>query len=187
VSSSEVFKAFFYSELLEFIVQVEDAMIFSRIIPDYIKVGASFDNEEHQIGNIKDTITENLKSKDSRFMLVRCEGEIVENIFVNDVKYQWEVGSKLGRKSHFHDWRGVGNNDANLSDFLSRLKPLTNEPSLVIMKDLTKMYGGLYDLLNRNFTKKQKTVQDSNNEEKTSASKDLLRLLCRHQTRSRCP
>jgi hypothetical protein len=37
----------------------------------------------------------------------------------------------------------------------------------VIMKDLTKMYGGLYDLLNRNFTKKQKKEKDSNNEEKT--------------------
>jgi hypothetical protein len=165
MSSAEVFKALFYNEVHHLDYAMNNLTKFRDMIPDYIMVGSKKDdNKEYQIGNIKETYAENLKSKDSRFMLVRCEGEIVENIFVNDVKQKWEV--ELKRPSHFHDWRGVGNNDANLSDFLSKLKPLTNTPSVVIMKDLTKMYGGLYDLLNRNFSIKTGKQKDSNNIEK---------------------
>jgi len=80
----------------------------------------------------------------SRFMLVQSEGEIVENILIENIR-------TILKEEKIVDWRGVSKKESNLELF-SNIKSYISLGYFVIMKNLDELYGSLYDLFNQKFT-----------------------------------
>ena len=78
-----------------------------------------------------------------RYLLVRSEGQLLENILIDRIR-----GSI--RDSKIVDWRGVAGRESRLELF-SSVKSYITLGYFLIMKGLDELYGSLYDLFNQHF------------------------------------
>jgi hypothetical protein len=91
-----------------------------------------------------DLIVANIQDKGSRFLLIKSEGEVVDNIFMERL-------SKLVKPDMLRDWRGIKGKENN-HELLSTLKSYISLGFVVVMKNLDELYGSLYDLFNQKYS-----------------------------------
>ena len=125
-SSAQVFKRLFLNELEH----------------EFIK-DSSFTGVFMNSFSVFDLINSSLQDQNARFMLVRSEGEIVENILIEKIR------SSL-TDNKIVDWRGVAKRESNVELF-SNIKSYISLGYFVIMKNIDELYGSLYDLFNQKF------------------------------------
>jgi nucleoside-triphosphatase THEP1 len=108
-----------------------------------------FQSEFDEINQISlmELVRENLKDKDSRFLLLFTNGEsasyILDNYLKNDLKERvFLMGS---------EFEGDKNKDEHSFRLLSDIILYMESGSSVILKNLDQIYGSLYDLFNQNF------------------------------------
>ena len=126
-SSSQIFKRIFMNKVIQ-----------QSNIADLFK-DKFFEDEP-----IFDLIVSNIKDKASRFLLVKSEGEVVDNIFMERL-------SKLVKPDMLRDWRGIKGKE-NSHELLSTLKSYISLGFVVVMKNLDELYGSLYDLFNQKYS-----------------------------------
>jgi hypothetical protein len=126
-SSSQIFKKIFMNKVSQ---RPEIADLFKT---DF------FEDEP-----IFDLIVDNIKDKTSRFLLIKSEGEVVDNIFLERL-------SKLVKPDLLRDWRGIKGKE-NSHELLSTLKSYISLGFVVVMKNLDELYGSLYDLFNQKYS-----------------------------------
>jgi hypothetical protein len=125
------------------------AQIFKQIFINKVTAGKPelsdmFKTEFFQDYPVFDLITANIKDKNARFLLVKSEGEVVDNIFMERL-------SKLVNPDLLKDWRGIRGKE-NSHELLSTLKSYINLGFVVVMKNLDELYGSLYDLFNQKYS-----------------------------------
>ena len=126
-NSAQVFKRFFINE------------VFNENMPDADKYESTLRDNHH----VFEQVTSSIKDKNSRFMLIRSEGEVVENILIEKIRV-------LDKDKKIVDWRGVSNKESKVELF-SNIKSYISLGYFVIMKNLDDLYGSLYDLFNQKF------------------------------------
>jgi hypothetical protein len=126
-SSSQIFKRIFMNKVMS-----------KSEIADLFKT--DFFNEEP----VFDLIVSNIEDKASRFLLIKSEGEVVDNIFMERL-------SKLVKPDMLRDWRGIKGKENN-HELLSTLKSYISLGFVVVMKNLDELYGSLYDLFNQKYS-----------------------------------
>ena len=87
-----------------------------------------------------DLIRQNIGDKSARFLMIKSEGEVVDNIFLESLR-------EFNRSDKIVDWRGVRGRE-NSIELLSTLKGYISLGYVVVMKNLDELYGSLYDLFN---------------------------------------
>ena len=125
------------------------AQIFKRIFINKVtqtkpELAEVFQSEFFEEYPVFDLITANIKDKNARFLLVKSEGEVVDNIFMERL-------SKLVNPEMLKDWRGIKGKE-NSHELLSTLKSYINLGYIVVMKNLDELYGSLYDLFNQKYS-----------------------------------
>lgn len=90
-------------------------------------------------------VTENINDKNSRFLLIKSEGEVVDNIFMD------RLAKMVQKKELLKDWRGIKGKE-NSHELLSTLKSYISLGYIVVMKNLDDLYGSLYDLFNQKYS-----------------------------------
>ena len=125
-TSSQIFKKFFLNKFAS--------------DPEYSSFRPAFMKNEP----IFKLISSSTLDSSSRFMLVQSEGEIVENILIENIR-------NILRDEKIVDWRGVSKKESNLELF-SNIKSYISLGHFIIMKNLDELYGSLYDLFNQKFT-----------------------------------
>jgi hypothetical protein len=125
--SAQVFKRFFLNE----------AKACHSIDVDKIGSALSLDYPVFKL------VASSITDSSSRFMLIRTEGEIVENILIETVR-------KEIKDAKIVDWRGVAKKESNVELF-SNIKSYISLGYFVVMKNLDELYGSLYDLFNQKF------------------------------------
>jgi hypothetical protein len=126
-SSSQIFKRIFMNKVAS---KSDIADLFKQ---DF------FDEEP-----VFDLIVANIKDKASRFLLIKSEGEVVDNIFMERL-------SKMVKPDMLRDWRGIKGKENN-HELLSTLKSYISLGFVVVMKNLDELYGSLYDLFNQKYS-----------------------------------
>lgn len=126
-SSAQVFKRFFLNE-----AQASHSV-------DFGKMEAVLQDNYPVFKLVASSITDD----SSRFMLIRTEGEIVENILIDTVRQEMKDAKIV-------DWRGVSKKESNVELF-SNIKSYISLGYFVVMKNLDELYGSLYDLFNQKF------------------------------------
>lgn len=126
-SSSQVFKRIFMNKVAQ--------------KPD---IADLFKEEFFEDDPIFDLIVSNIEDKASRFLLIKSEGEVVDNIFMERL-------SKLVKPDMLRDWRGIKGKE-NSHELLSTLKSYISLGFVVVMKNLDELYGSLYDLFNQKYS-----------------------------------
>jgi hypothetical protein len=122
---TEIFKKLFANELQS----QADIQLFSK---DYL--------DEY---SVLDLINQNIQDKASRFLLVKSEGEVIDNIFIEKLR-------EFNNTDKIVDWRGIKGKE-NSIELLSTLKSYISLGYVVIMKNLDELYGSLYDLFNQKY------------------------------------
>lgn len=95
-----------------------------------------------------DLIEENLRDAGSRFLLVKSEGEVVDNMFMEKL---YSVLHERKSRGEIRDWRGIKGKE-NSIELLTTLKSYISLGYLVVMKNLDELYGSLYDLFNQKYS-----------------------------------
>ena len=132
ISSSGVFKRFFLRNLLDV---KEDVKIDKQNLL----------NEAHTM----DLIEQNIVEKDSRFLLLKTENDLVDTIVIERLKNIFKKNPVY--KNKIIDWRGALHRENNI-ELLSTLKNYITGGYIVIMKNLDELYGSLYDLFNQKYS-----------------------------------
>lgn len=127
-NSAQIFKRFFINK------------VFNENMPDAVKYDSTLRHNYH----VFDQVTSSMLDKNSRFMLIRSEGEVVENILIEKIRV-------LRKYEKMVDWRGVSNKESK-AELFSNIKTYISHGYFVIMKNLDDLYGSLYDLFNQNFS-----------------------------------
>ena len=94
--------------------------------------------------NVFSLITSSLLDDSSRYLLVRSEGQLLENILIDTLH-------KEVRDAKIVDWRGVAGKES-IYELFSSVKSYISLGYFLVMKGLDELYGSLYDLFNHNFT-----------------------------------
>ena len=127
------------------------SQVFKRIFLNQIaskpELAGSFKAGFFEDGPVLDLISANINDKNSRFLLVKSEGEVVDNIFMEKL-------SKLVKPELLKDWRGIKGKE-NSHELLSTLKSYISLGYVVVMKNLDELYGSLYDLFNQKYSEVQ--------------------------------
>ena len=144
LTSSEVFK-YIYWGILAKKYQYEHKKYLSGVkLSDWIKDPL-----------MKDLVSENIADSNSRFMIVRSEGQIVDELMMQTLKSKkQEILKRQGKQNEslkIVDWRQVNDKDG-IDDLLSSFKTYVSHGYTVVMKNLDSLYGGLYDLFNQKYT-----------------------------------
>jgi hypothetical protein len=124
-SSTEVFKKLFLNEILK----ESNSSLFTK----------EFQSEF----SVLDLIDQNINDKTARFLLVKSEGEVVDNIFLEKLR-------EFNKTDKIIDWRGIKGKENSL-DLLSTMKSYISLGYVVVMKNLDELYGSLYDLFNQKY------------------------------------
>jgi hypothetical protein len=145
LSSSQVFKLIFLN-LLYFKAAFPYLSKSSNKQTNQIRI-----NEFVEDLNVIDLMVQNLTSittkKDeapSRFVIIRTEGAVSEEVFIKRLR------SEMKKPEMLIDWRAT-NENIEVEDMLSYLKTYISSGYTIVMKNLDKLYGGLYDLFNQKF------------------------------------
>jgi hypothetical protein len=140
-SSSQVFKQIFVRLLKEASTKkVQGAAVtFNESL-----FGSSFMKETL----VMEQIATNLRDSNSRFLLIRSEGEVVDNDFMDRL---YKIMGQLNRRQDIVDWRGIKGKE-NSIDLLTTLKSYITDGKIVVMKNLDELHGSLYDLFNQKYT-----------------------------------
>jgi hypothetical protein len=124
-NSTEVFKKLFMNET----ARDKNAHLFSK----------DFLNEYP----VLELINQNINDKAARFLLVKSEGEVIDNIFLEKLR-------EFNKSDKIVDWRGIKGKE-NSIELLSTLKSYISLGYVVVMKNLDELYGSLYDLFNQKY------------------------------------
>ena len=121
--------------------------IFMNLISSKPALAETFNTEFFEETPVLDLISANINDPQSRFLLVKSEGEVVDNIFMEKL-------SKLVKPELLKDWRGIKGKE-NSHELLSTLKSYISLGYVVVMKNLDELYGSLYDLFNQKYSEVQ--------------------------------
>ena len=145
LTSAGVFKRFFWHNLNSAPIKITKQEFFAEM-------------------HTMDLVDQNLLDKQSRFLMLKSESDLVDTMLVEKLKTMVQKNPELecykiknetnGRDrttSKIIDWRGVENQENSL-ELLSTLKTYISEGYIVIMKNLDGLYGSLYDLFNQKYT-----------------------------------
>ena len=104
---------------------------------------------------MKELVAQNISDSNSRFMIVRSEGQIIDELLMQTLKQKKrEILTNKGKENDpdkIVDWRQVNDKDG-IDDLLSSFKTYVSHGYTVVMKNLDSLYGGLYDLFNQKYT-----------------------------------
>ena len=140
LTSSEVFKIIFMDQLSKLSHNLDGI--------DPKRAAESVSDSEIEI-----LIRDSIKNKESRFVMIRTESLITEDIFMTRLA---KIEKERNRDPEMIiDWRLPDNATGkdNISDLLSLFKTYVSKGYTVVMKNLDDLYGALYELFNQKYTK----------------------------------
>jgi hypothetical protein len=108
------------------------------------KIQSIFEEDFLSEYHVLDLVGGNINDLASRFLLIKSEGEVVDNIFMEKL-------ARLAKGEKIVDWRGIKGKE-NSHELLSTLKSYISLGYLVVMKNLDELYGSLYDLFNQKYS-----------------------------------
>jgi hypothetical protein len=97
---------------------------------------------------VLEQVTANILDDEARYLLIKSEGEVVDNLFMDLLK---TIMSYREKPIPIKDWRGIKGKE-NSIELLTTLKNYITLGFIVVMKNLDDLYGSLYDLFNQKFT-----------------------------------
>jgi len=151
LTSSEVIKLLFYNHIL-----AEDLDWQASSISDRKNRLSSLVTDRGVVEIIKDNILNNMFELDAgnkkvqdkcRYMLIRTETDMVEQILIDILKEKL----KSQGIDNIIDMRHASKLKS-IDEQISEIKTHVSIGSIVLMKDMDEVYGGLYDLFNQKFT-----------------------------------
>lgn len=164
--SSEVFKIFYMNQVNIYAARNKKKSHFDFIGEDLEK--AEYMKKWINDKDNFDAIIENLETQfnsgvDCRFIALRTEGSIVDDIVVERMrKNRDDLAQKINRAAQDGDGSlnsmkplkdlRASHEGGQVEDLLSKIKTYLSEGNLVVMKDLDHIYAGLYEVFNQKVT-----------------------------------
>jgi hypothetical protein len=135
-------------QIPENLIILSSSQVFKQIFLNVLKSKASiFGSDFFNETPVLDLVTANIVDTHARFLLVKSEGEVVDNLFMELLK---SIMAYRNKDIPIRDWRGIKGKE-NSVELLTTLKNYITLGYIVVMKNLDDLYGSLYDLFNQKY------------------------------------
>jgi hypothetical protein len=136
-------------EIPKNLIIFSSSQVFKQIFLNTIKQHASlFGSDFFFETPVLEQVTANILDLNARFLLIKSEGEVVDNLFMELLK---TIMAYRDKNIPIKDWRGIKGKE-NSIELLTTLKNYISLGYIVVMKNLDDLYGSLYDLFNQKYT-----------------------------------
>jgi hypothetical protein len=130
------------------LIILSSSQVFKQIFLNTIKAAASsFGSDFFNETPVLEQVAANILDQQARFLLIKSEGEVVDNLFMELLK---TIMSYRDKDIPIKDWRGIKGKE-NSIELLTTLKNYISLGYIVVMKNLDDLYGSLYDLFNQKY------------------------------------